>query len=144
MPSIVTISEINTVPDINQIRLTGTVLTVNRKQYADNTIYTNIVLADYSGSMIYLRCWEKNNEILRDAILGEMLDVIGRIRLYQGNNYIHVDGAKTVDIDFEILRRLQRINPNKQPIPRFNLLSRLIIKFRSVFSYFLNPVTIIN
>ena len=75
---------------------------------------------------------------MRNAIPGDMIDVIGRIRLYQGINYIHVDMAKTVDIDFEILRRLQRINPNKRTLPNYSLLTRLIIKFRAAFRYFLN------
>ncbi len=140
MPSIVTVSELNKVPDIDQVRMMGTVLTVNRKHYADSTIYTNIVIADFSGSMIYLRCWEKNREILKYVLPGDIIDAIGRIRIYQGNCYIHVDLAKTVDIDFEILRRLQRINPNRKPIAKHSLLTRLIIKFRAVFCHFLNPV----
>ena len=118
----------------------GTVLYAFHKQDSE---FTNIVFADYSGKMINLRSWDKDNTIMNNTRSGDILTVLGRLRIYQGIQYIQVDRARIVDVDFEIFVRAQRVNPQIK-VPRKGFLNRLLIKFREAFRNFLIPVSLIN
>jgi RPA family protein len=102
-----------------RVRLYGTVIkkfVTSSPKSKDPKVkkYASVVLVD-SGGVITLRCWQYGMEpnqamnTLEKINRGDILDVIGRIKDYDEELYVMPELVKDVGIEFELFRRLQRL-----------------------------------
>ncbi len=90
-----------------RVRVMGRVV---RKFVNEEATYGNIVLDDETGT-IRAKFFSQNIEKLGGVQLGDLVEVLGRVRKFQDEVYIIVDElARFEDVNWELLRKLELLN----------------------------------
>ncbi|MHA2170689.1 MAG: hypothetical protein ACXAB7_12415 [Candidatus Kariarchaeaceae archaeon] len=102
-----------------KVRIYGT---ITRKFFTDRPNSKNPLVKKYltlhlidSTASIQVRCWQYGTEynqpftVLEKCETGEIIDIIGGIREYEGIFYITPHLVKRVDVNFELMRRMERL-----------------------------------
>jgi RPA family protein len=90
--------------EISRARLLGTVVS---KFVADDKNYASVTIDDGSDT-IRLKVF-KTTKPLDSLKPGDIVDVVGKIREYEGETYVIPEVARKTKPDFELLRRLELV-----------------------------------
>lgn len=90
--------------EISRVRLLGTVVS---KFVADDKNYASVTIDDGTDT-IRLKVF-KTTKPLDSTEIGDIVDVVGRVREYEGETYVIPEVVRKVEPNFEILRRLELV-----------------------------------
>jgi len=97
--------------EINRARILGSVVS---KFIGPEDKYAFIIIDDGTET-IRVRSFEDTVPIIKDVQIGDIVDVIGRIRKYEDEVYIIPEIiSKVIDPNWEILRKVELIEQEKQ------------------------------
>lgn len=100
--------------NVRRVRIMGSVVS---KFISDDKNYGFLVMDDGTET-IRVRSFEDSLELIKKTEIGDVIDVIGRIRKYEEEIYIIPEIIKKIDdLNWLILRKLELIKQNKN----FNL-----------------------
>ncbi len=97
--------ELKTGEQVSRCRVLGTIVT---KFLSDEGTFANITLDD-STDTIRAKTWD-DMKLIEKTSIGDIVDLIGKVRIYNGEIYIVPEIIKKVDDpNFEMLRKLELI-----------------------------------
>ncbi len=100
---------------INRARIMGTVVD---KFMRDDKSYATMRLDDGSAT-IRVRAWGSDTSQLESFKIGDIVDVIGRVREFEGEVYLTPEIMLTVeDPNWELVRELEIIGPRRDMLAR--------------------------
>ncbi len=79
--------------------------TIVNKMTFDNK--SGFLVLDDGTETIRVRAWEDNFELIDNAVIGDLIEVIGRIRQYNDEVYMTPEIIKKATPDFFVLRKLE-------------------------------------
>lgn len=97
--------------EVSRIRVLGNVVS----RYVDEgQRYASIALDDGSGT-ISARVFQESVALLREVKLGDIVDVIGKVKEYEDERYINLESVWRVDDpNWELVRRLELLVKKKR------------------------------
>ncbi len=96
---------------VNRVRIMGTVVS---KFTADDRKY-GFFIVDDGTETIRVRSFEDNLKLIEKVNIGDIVDVIGRIRRYEDEIYIIPEGVQVIDDpNWVILRKLELMKQKKE------------------------------
>lgn len=92
--------------------------TVVEKYIGEDRTYATLRIDDGSGT-IRLKAWQQDVRTLADLNIGELVDVIGRVREYSGEIYLVPEMiARVEDPNWELVRELEILRARRQMLAR--------------------------
>ena len=78
--------------------------------------YSNLTLDDGSGEAIRIKAWREDTKLLEKVKVGDLVNVIGRVRMFNNEVYILPEIVKLLDdASWGKLRRLELIKLHGEP-----------------------------
>lgn len=77
---------------------------VNKMTFDNNS---GFLVLDDGTETIRARVWENNFQVIDNAVIGDLVDIVGRVRQYNEETYIVPEIIRKASPDFFVLRKLE-------------------------------------
>ncbi len=98
-----------------QVSRVNIIATIVNKSESEDKNYISITLDD-SSEQVRVKTWSENTKLLDKFNVGDTILIIGKVKDYNNEIYIVPEIAKLINIDWEIIRKLELTKIYGKPI----------------------------
>ncbi len=88
---------------VSRVRIMATIV----NKFVNDERQSGTIVIDDGSEVINVRAWENEFHLIDKLVIGQLVDVIGRVRVYNDEVYLTPEVVKVVGPDWLVLRKLE-------------------------------------